>query len=183
MAATLETYVHPVDIGQPNPEGWLLVDVRTPGEFRGLSIDGSLNAPLGGLTQQVPAIQRRAAGKKVALVCRTGQRAEKAKEILEAAHLSDLYILDGGVVAWRSEGLPLLRGKEGMSIERQVRIAAGLLVLVGVILGLTVHRGFLGISGFVGAGLTFAGLTDTCAMGMMLAKMPWNRASVACDDL
>ena len=77
--------------------------------------------------------------------------------------------------AWTAAGLPVVRGKATMSLERQVRIAAGLLVLVGVTLGFTVHPYWFGLSGFVGAGLAFAGITDTCMMGMMLAKLPWNR--------
>jgi hypothetical protein len=71
------------------------------------------------------------------------------------------------------------RGKKTVSLERQVRIAAGLLVVLGVVLGWLVHPAFVGLSAFVGAGLTFAGITDTCAMGMLIAKMPWNRAGDA----
>ncbi len=160
---------------------WLIVDVRTPGEFQGEQIAGSVNAPLDVLDQHAPSIQQAAAGKKVALVCRTGRRAEKACSLLADRQMGDLHVLEGGIVAWGQSGLPLLRSATArMSLERQVRIVAGALVVIGVALGLWVHPGFLGLSAFVGAGLVFAGLTDTCAMGMLLAKMPWNRAPAAC---
>ena len=70
----------------------------------------------------------------------------------------------------------MVRGKKAMSLERQVRVAAGSLVLLGVALAALVHPGFVGLAAFVGAGLLFAGLTDTCGMGLLLARMPWNRA-------
>ena len=84
--------------------------------------------------------------------------------------------VEGGTLAWEQAGLPVVRGKKAMSLERQVRIAAGSLVVLGTALGAFVHPGFLGLSAFVGAGLVFAGVTDTCGMGMVLARMPWNRA-------
>lgn len=80
-------------------------------------------------------------------------------------------------MAWEAAGLPVVRGKKAISLERQVRIAAGLLVLLGAILGFFVNPSFIGISAFVGAGLVFAGITDTCGMAMMLAKMPWNQCA------
>jgi len=153
----------------------LLVDVRTPGEFDEAHIDGSLNIPLHEVSDRVDEIRTAAGGRQVALVCRTGQRAEKAREALGGRIDCELHILPGGVVAWEREGLPLNRGKGVMSLERQVRIAAGTLVVIGVALGAFVHPGFLGLAGFVGAGLVFAGVTDTCGMGMVLARMPWNQ--------
>ena len=81
----------------------------------------------------------------------------------------------GGTLAWDAAGLPVVRGKKTILLERQVRIAAGFLVLVGAVLALVVHPYFVGLSAFVGAGLMFAGITDSCGMGMLLAKMPWNR--------
>ena len=85
--------------------------------------------------------------------------------------------VEGGTSAWDEAGLPVERGKEAVSLERQVRIAAGFLVFVGTTLGVVHHEYWLGIPAFVGAGLMFAGITDTCGMGMMLAKMPWNQCS------
>ena len=85
-------------------------------------------------------------------------------------------MVEGGTQAWVTEGLPVVSlGRGSMSIERQVRIGAGTLVLLGVVLGFLVHPGFFFLSGFVGAGLVFAGVTDWCGMGLLLARAPWNR--------
>lgn len=171
----------PGDLHSAPDDAWLIVDVRTPGEYREAHIDGSENVPLGGLANHCESIKARANGREVAVVCRTGQRAERARRQLEAAGVENARVLDGGIVAWEKAGLPLNRGTTGMSLERQVRVAAGSLVLIGVSLGFLVHPGFFGLSGFVGAGLVFAGLTDTCGMGMLLAKMPWNTKGATCS--
>ena len=90
---------------------------------------------------------------------------------------SNVVNVEGGTLAWEKAGLPVVPGKKAISLERQVRIAAGLLVLLGTAFGWFVHPAFLGLSAFVGAGLVFAGVTDTCGMGMLLARMPWNGRS------
>lgn len=151
--------------------GTKLIDVRTPAEFGELHIEGSELMPLDRLKPE------EVKGKNCVIVCRSGKRASQAMEKLQAAGCENLRVLEGGVTAWEQAGLPVNRGKAVMSLERQVRIAAGLLVLLGVILGTWVHPGFYGLSGFVGAGLTFAGITDWCGMGMLLAKAPWNQQS------
>ena len=87
--------------------------------------------------------------------------------------------VEGGTLAWDQAGLPVSRGRKVISLERQVRIAAGLLVLTGAVLALTVHPWWAGLSAFVGAGLMFAGITDTCGMALMLARMPWNQVRPA----
>ncbi|HJZ53542.1 MAG TPA: YgaP-like transmembrane domain, partial [Gemmataceae bacterium] len=83
--------------------------------------------------------------------------------------------VEDGTPAWERAGGPVVRGKKAVSLERQVRIAAGLLVLLGVVLALTIDPWFVLVSGFIGAGLVFAGVTDTCGMGLLLARMPWNQ--------
>ena len=88
---------------------------------------------------------------------------------------SNVVSVEGGTKACEKTDLPLVRGKKAISLERQVRIVAGSLVLIGVILGWQVHPAFYGLSAFIGGGLLFAGLSDTCGMGMMLARMPWNK--------
>jgi rhodanese-related sulfurtransferase len=93
----------------------------------------------------------------------------------QAAGFTNAVNVEGGTEACIEANVPVVRGKKAMSLERQVRIAAGFLVLLGVILGWQIHEGFLALSAFVGAGLMFAGITDTCGMGMLLAKMPWNQ--------
>ncbi len=156
-----------------------LIDVRTPAEHAEIHIRGSLLMPLDRLDADAV---KTSAGQCV-LICRSGNRAGQAYQKLTAAGCGNLVVLDGGVTAWESAGLPVNRGEKTMSLERQVRVAAGLLVLAGVISGTWVHPGFYGISAFVGAGLVFAGITDWCGMGMLLAKMPWNqRSSKSCGS-
>ena len=100
----------------------------------------------------------------------------KVCQKLEAAGFTNLVNVDGGTSAWQSTGLPVVEGKKVMSLERQVRIAAGSLVVIGVIVGQFVHPAGFGLSGLIGAGLVFSAVTNTCGMGMLIAKMPWNRA-------
>ena len=109
------------------------------------------------------------------LICRSGGRGRQACEKFLAAGFTNIINVDGGTLACVECGLPLVRGQKMMSLERQVRIAAGSLVLLGALLGWLVHPAFVGLSAFVGAGLVFAGVTDTCGMGLMLARMPWNQ--------
>jgi|688.fasta_scaffold532243_2 rhodanese-related sulfurtransferase len=153
-----------------------LIDVRTPAEYGEVHIPGSQLMPLDRLDAAAVKSASSDDGQCV-LICRSGKRAEQAYQKLHAAGCGNLVILDGGVTAWESAGLPVERGAKAMSLERQVRIAAGSLVLLGVILGTWVHPGFYGLSAFVGAGLIFAGVTDWCGMAMVLAKMPWNQRS------
>lgn len=160
-------------------DSWVLVDVRTPAEFRASAIAGSTNLPLGDMKRWAPELARLAGDRPVALVCRTGRRAEEARRRLATSGV-ELAVLDGGVVAWAEAGLPLEcgPGRPPMSVERQVRVASGIMVLIGVTLGIFVHPGFLGLAAFVGAGQIHAGLTDTCGMAMLLARMPWNRGAI-----
>jgi rhodanese-related sulfurtransferase len=108
------------------------------------------------------------------LICRSGNRARQAAEKLKSSGLPSLEVLTGGVLAWDAAGLPLNRGTKSMSLERQVRIAAGALVFIGAALGYFVNPAWIALPAFVGAGLVFAGITDTCGMGMLIALMPWN---------
>lgn len=149
-----------------------LIDVRTPAEFGEVHIEGSR---LMSLDRLDAGEVKRLGAESCVLVCRSGKRAEDARRRLEAAGCEGMAVLDGGVSAWEAAGFPVRRGREVMSLERQVRVCAGLLVVLGVVLGSFVNRWFYGISGFVGCGLVFAGLTDWCGMGMLLARMPWNQ--------
>ena len=156
-----------------------LLDVRTPGEFEAEHIDGAYNVPLDTLGEHGAEIRAGVAA-PVVLVCRSGQRARKAEEALKAAGMDNLYVLDGGMNAWGGAGQPVHRGAPRMSLERQVRIAAGSLAATGGFLALFVNPLFAAIPAFVGSGLVFAGVTDTCAMGMLIAKLPYNRPA-SCD--
>ena len=120
---------------------------------------------------------RAGADSPVYIICQSGGRAAKACERLQEAGLKHVYSIEGGTSAWEKSGLPVKRGAgKIVSLERQVRIVAGSLVFVGTLLAWRAHPAFLVIPGFVGGGLVFAGITDYCGMGMLLAKMPWNQS-------
>jgi rhodanese-related sulfurtransferase len=152
-----------------------LIDVRTPAEFREVHVEFARNVPLDRLD---PAAIPGAGppGEPLYVICRSGSRGRQACERIRAAGNRAVINVEGGTLACLDVGLPVVHGRKTISLERQVRIAAGLLVLVGAVLGWLVHPVLVGLSAFVGAGLVFAGLTDTCGMGMVLARMPWNRA-------
>lgn len=153
-----------------------LLDVRTPVEFRELHVDFARNVPLDRLDPAALLAERNGAADPLYVICRSGARGRQACERLSSAGLNVVNVA-GGTVAWDAAGLPVIRGSKAISLERQVRIAAGFLVLLGAVLALTVHPYFLGLSAFIGAGLMFAGITDTCGMGMILARMPWNQVA------
>jgi len=155
-----------------------ILDVRTPVEHREVHAQGAVCAPLDVLDPKALMAGRNgSADQPLYVICRSGQRAAKACDKFVAAGFNNVVLIDGGTQAWEQAGLPVVRGQKSMSLERQVRIAAGLIVLLGIGLAHWVHPYFVYLSAFVGAGLVFAGVTDTCGMGMMLAKMPWNKVS------
>jgi rhodanese-related sulfurtransferase len=156
-----------------------VLDVRTPGEYEAVHIAGAYNVPLDTLGEHAADI-RAHVGEPVVLVCQSGARARRAEEALKAAGLPQLHVLDGGVNGWVAAGRPVRRGVARISLERQVRIAAGALAATGGFLALLVNPLFALLPAFVGSGLVFAGVTDTCAMGMLLAKLPYNRPA-SCD--
>jgi len=159
-----------------------LIDVRTPAEHGEIHLTGSTLMPLDRLDLAAVKTAAEQADACV-LICRSGKRAEQALQKLRAAGCENIVILEGGVTAWDAAGLPVNRGRKALSLERQVRIAAGFMALSGVILGTWVHPGFYGVSAFVGAGLMIAGITDWCGMAMILAKMPWNqRSGIKCES-
>jgi rhodanese-related sulfurtransferase len=159
--------------GQGNVD---LIDVRTPVEFREVRAVIARNVPLDTLDPH--AVMKGRDGTDdgpLYVICRSGNRAAKACQLFIDAGYTNVVNIEGGTQAWNDAGLPVVRGQKTISLERQVRIAAGFLVLLGAVLGFFVNPYFIGLSAFVGAGLMFAGITDTCGMAMMLAKMPWNR--------
>jgi rhodanese-related sulfurtransferase len=153
-----------------------LIDVRTPMEFRELHVADARNVPLH-LLDPVALMEVRigSPGEPLYLICRSGSRGRQACEKFLAAGFTNVVNVEGGTLAWAECGLPVVRGRETISLERQVRMAAGLLVLLGAFLGWLVHPALVALSALVGAGLVFAGMTDTCGMGLFLARMPWNR--------
>jgi len=150
-----------------------VIDVRTPVEFAEVHVPQARSVPLNELK---PGLLQFAKDQPVYLLFRSGQRATKAAEKFAREGFSQPIVVEGGTLAWIDANLPVTRsGVKVMSLERQVRITAGSLVFIGVALGWFVHRGFYGLSAFVGAGLVFAGITDFCGMGLLLARMPWNK--------
>ena len=173
--------ISPVDVARllaVDPTSVRLLDVRTPGEHSTAHIAGSYNVPVDLLAEHAAEIG--ASDMPVVLICQSGQRAERADTVLRASGQGQFRVLDGGMRAWQDAGLPVNRGVQRMSLERQVRIAAGCLSGAGGMLALLVSPWFAAIPAFVGSGLVFAGLTDTCAMGTLMARLPCNRAP-ACD--
>jgi len=156
-----------------------LLDVRTPGEFENAHLTGAYNVPLDLLGEHVKDV--RTATGPVVLICQSGQRASKAEQLLRTSGLANVHVLEGGMKEWLALGLPVNRVKARMSLERQVRIAAGAMVAIGGIGALTVSPVLAIVPALVGSGLVFAGLTDTCAMGMLLARLPYNQGAATCD--
>jgi rhodanese-related sulfurtransferase len=158
-----------------------LIDVRTPAEFGEVHVTSARNLPLDRLDPAAVAAEAGSEG-PIYFICKSGGRSGKACEKLIASGFSDVISVDGGTTACEAAGLPVVRGRKAMSLERQVRIAAGAIVFGGVMLAAFANNDMLekiglGIAGFVGAGLVFAGITDTCGMAMLIARMPWNQVS------
>jgi rhodanese-related sulfurtransferase len=153
-----------------------LVDVRTPAEFREVHAQGAQLVPLDVLDRRAVEAARGTNAGPVYLLCASGIRATKAAEKLRNAGLDDVVVVEGGTNAWAAAGLPVIRGRKTISIERQVRIGAGTFVLAGTALGRFIHPAFYLLAAFVGAGLVFAGVTDICGLAIVLAKAPWNRS-------
>lgn len=156
-----------------------LMDVRTSAEFREVHAAGAQLVPLDILDRVRVVAARGANSGSVYLVCASGIRSAKAADLLNQAGLEDVQVVEGGMNAWIAAGLPVIRGRKTISLERQVRIGAGLLVLTGTGQGWFVHPGFFILAAFVGGGLTFAGVTDICGMAIVLAKAPWSRTRKA----
>ena len=154
-----------------------ILDVRMPGEFASLRIAGSVNVPFERLDP--PALLARfGADTPLYCVCQTGTRSQLAADRLRAAGFTNVVHVDGGTNAWTSAELPLLRGERSViSLERQVRIAAGLISVLGIIAGALIHPAGYVVSALVGAGLFYAGVSNTCGMSMVLARLPWNQVS------
>ena len=164
-------------------ENLAFVDVRSPAEFESVHAVGAELYPLDALDpKRVAAELGISVQAPVILLCASGNRARKAAEKFHAEGIAHCLVVEGGTKAWEAAGLPVVRGKGAISIERQVRIGAGMMVLLGVLLGSWVDPLWFFLSGLVGAGLIFAGITDWCGMGMLLAKMPWNQTKpIACQ--
>ena len=156
-----------------------LLDVRTPGEFETSHIPGAYNVPLDTLPEHTREI-RTVTDAQIVLVCQSGQRAGKADDALRAAGMSNLHVLEGGMNGWIANNFETIRGRHRISLERQVRIIAGGVAAIGAILALFVNPLFAILPAFMGSGLVFAGVTDTCTMAMILSRLGYNRPA-SCD--
>lgn len=155
-----------------------VLDVRTPGEFQTAHIAGSYNVPLDLLREHRDEIASHL-DERVVLVCRSGQRAAQAEETLRSAGMPNVHILAGGITAWQAEGFAVNRGVPRWDLERQVRLVAGSLVLAGVLGSVAVPK-LKWVAAAIGGGLSVAALTNTCAMGTALSRLPYNRGAT-CD--
>ncbi|MDA8368671.1 MAG: rhodanese-like domain-containing protein [Nocardiopsaceae bacterium] len=155
-----------------------VIDVRTPGEFAAAHIPGSYNVPLDLLREHQRELSAEH-GDPVVLVCRSGMRADQAQQLMATSGLDQVHVLQGGISSWESVGAPLKRGKGTWAMERQVRLVAGSIVLTTVVASLA-YEPLKWVAAAIGAGLTFAAVTDTCAMARMLSLLPWNRTRT-CD--
>lgn len=177
---TTDTTTRPATLDTAQVREWMagptaprLIDVRTPGEFADVHIPGSYNVPLDLLEEHRRELAEHL-DDDVVLVCRSGGRACRAEGALASAGLPNLHVLDGGITSWENAGGDVVRGEGTWDLERQVRLVAGSVVLAGIVASTLVPQAKW-ISAGIGAGLTGAALTDTCAMGMLLSKLPHNR--------
>ena len=180
-AHELPTRVDPTALREARDAGvaHALIDVRTPAEFEAAHIDGAVNVPLDVLDED-PGSVAGELDRPAVLVCRSGARASQAQQKLAFAGAESLRVLEGGILAWEQSGFDVNEGRARWDLERQVRLVAGSLVLTGILASLAWEPAKL-FSGAIGLGLVVAALTNTCAMGMLLSKMPWNGAAEDCD--
>lgn len=164
--------INPQTARQWLDEGALLVDIREPDEYAREHIANSRSMPL----SHWQSGQLQEAARKIIFHCRSGQRTRQNATHLASSIASDIYLLEGGLDAWKQAGLPTEKvAGQPLELMRQVQIIAGSLTLLGVLLGFTLSPAFFWLSGFVGAGLLFAGISGFCGMARLLMLMPWNR--------
>lgn len=170
------TEIHPAQAAS-RLDDYTIIDVRTPGEYASGHLPGAHNVPLDQLPAALPALQNAASRSDLLLVCASGARSGQAGETL-AEHGINAATLTGGTQAWTEHGHDthhLEGAPTPWGMERQVRLAAGALVLIGLVLALSVHPAFQLLSAAIAAGLVYSALTNTCGMAALLAKLPHNR--------
>jgi rhodanese-related sulfurtransferase len=158
------------------PSDLVVIDVRGAAEFESGHIRGSYNVPLPLLSEHTDELAARL-GSRVVLVCQSGVRAEQAGQRLAASGIDTAYVLTGGVPGFAATGGDVVKGKDRWDLERQVRLAAGSLVILGLAGGKFISPRIRTLAGIIGAGLTFSAATNTCAMGQAISAMPWNKAA------
>jgi rhodanese-related sulfurtransferase len=166
--------ISPQEACERAKNGWTIIDVRSPGEWSSVHVPQAINIPLDTLSEQAILAQSNGS-RRILTICHSGGRSKRACEIIAPWSSFEVASIAGGTSGWKQSGLPVVEGRGVISIERQVRIAAGALVSIGVLAGMIVTPQALYLPLFVGCGLVFAGVTDFCGMGILLSKMPWNR--------
>jgi rhodanese-related sulfurtransferase len=181
--AQLKTSVTPAELQQLAQSRALdLLDVRSPGEFATAHVPSALPVPLDTLDPVAFLKARVDQSKPIYVLCQTGGRARKAIEKFERAGFDGCVLVEGGTEAWMNAGLPVIRGdRKTLPLMRQVQITIGLISATGAALALAIHPLFAILPLLTGCGLLFAGLTGTCGLALLLAKMPWNNAA-PCDS-
>jgi rhodanese-related sulfurtransferase len=159
-----------------DPDAVTVLDVRSPAEFETRHIAGSYNLPLQLIGEHATALAARL-DRRVVLVCQSGVRADQAHQRLIGTGMDNLHVLTTGVPGFAAAGGPVVEGRPRWSMERQVRLVAGSLVLAGVLASRIMHPRAVLLAGGIGAGLTASALTDSCTMGRLLAALPYNRAT------
>ncbi|MFE4082227.1 rhodanese-like domain-containing protein [Paenarthrobacter sp. YIM B13468] len=154
----------------------VVIDVRSAAEFESMHIRGSYNVPLPLLSEHTDELAARL-GSRVVLVCQSGVRAEQARQRLASAGIDTAYVLTGGAPGFAAAGGDVVKGKGRWDLERQVRLMAGSLVMLGLAGGRFVSPRIRTVAGVIGAGLTFSAATNTCAMGKAISALPWNKAT------
>lgn len=171
------TEIDILDLANPGAVLGVVIDVRTPAEFASGHVKGAKNLPVDKISKS--ELERLSQGAPVRLMCRSGSRSRMALEkAIGSGFQGEVTCINGGIETWLKAGLPVetLSHRKVIPLERQVRIAAGLLVAVGSLLALCISSNWIFLPLFVGCGLIFAGITDWCGMAILLAKMPWNRS-------
>lgn len=159
-----------------------LIDVRTPAEFASVHVSIARNEPLDRLNPKaIQSARNGTGGEPLYVICRSGARGKQACEKFLVAGIANVVNVEGGTLACESIGLSVTKGKKSIPLNCQVQIVAGLLVMVGAVLAYWVHPYWAALPAVMGLGLMYSGITDTCAMGMILAQMPWNQVGSDCS--
>lgn len=155
-----------------------LIDVRTPLEYSEVHVPQARNVPLHKIDPaSLMQVRSGSAESPLYFICRSGSRGQQACEQFCRAGFPNVVNVEGGTLAWAAGGLSVVRGQKTMSLERQVRIVIGSIVLLASLLSWLHHPAWIGLSAFMGAGLIFSGITDFCGLAVILTRMPWNQVT------
>jgi rhodanese-related sulfurtransferase len=171
------TTIAPKDLWQLMQSGCItdLIDVRTPAEYGSVHAAPARHVPLDRLDPRAIMASRQPSADTLYVICKSGGRSAQACDRFHAAGFTNVVSVEGGTTAWEKSGLPVVRGRSALPLDRQVQLVAGLIALSGTLLGTFLNPWFYLLPAMVGCGLTMAGLTGFCPMAILLARMPWNQ--------